>query len=77
MIPASFRFHIFANPVGDAIPESDPPISQFSSCGSGGQRNEFGADASWCRIRSVVPLYGPEKPLFEKTWKLPDIEEAK
>jgi hypothetical protein len=19
-------------------------------------------------------LYGPEKPLFEKTWKLPDVE---
>ena len=22
-------------------------------------------------------LYGPEKPFFEKTWKLPDIEKVK
>jgi hypothetical protein len=22
-------------------------------------------------------FYGPERALFEKTWKLPDIEEAK
>ncbi len=22
-------------------------------------------------------LYGPEKPLFDKTWKLPDIELVK
>jgi hypothetical protein len=21
-------------------------------------------------------LYGPEKPLFDKTWRLPDIEKA-
>ena len=22
-------------------------------------------------------VYGPEKPFFDKTWKLPDIEEVK
>jgi hypothetical protein len=22
-------------------------------------------------------FYGPEKPLFEKTWKLPDVEKVK
>jgi len=22
-------------------------------------------------------FYGPEKPLFDKTWKLPDIEKVK
>ena len=24
-----------------------------------------------------IRLYGPEKPFFDKTWKLPDIEEVK
>jgi hypothetical protein len=23
---------------------------------------------------ALFRLYGPEKPLFDKTWKLPDIE---
>jgi len=26
--------------------------------------------------RPLFRLYGPEKPLFEKTWKLPDIEKV-
>jgi hypothetical protein len=26
------------------------------------------------RVRGVFRFYGPEKPLFEKTWRLPDIE---
>jgi hypothetical protein len=26
---------------------------------------------------NVAHFYGPERALFEKTWKLPDIEEAK
>jgi len=25
----------------------------------------------------VFRFYGPEKPLFDKTWKLPDIEKVK
>jgi hypothetical protein len=25
----------------------------------------------------LVWLYGPEKPFFDKTWKLPDIEKVK
>jgi hypothetical protein len=26
------------------------------------------------KFEVLFRLYGPEKPLFEKTWKLPDIE---
>ena len=24
-----------------------------------------------------MPFYGPEKPLFDKTWKLPDIQQLR
>jgi hypothetical protein len=27
-----------------------------------------------CRCRGPIRFYGPKKPLFDKTWKLPDIE---
>ena len=41
-----------------------------------------GKEANWITTASGKPwfalfrFYGPEKPLFAKTWKLPDIEEA-
>ena len=38
------------------------------------QGRKLGADKSERTIRSAVPLLRPEKPLFDKTWKLPDIE---
>ena len=28
------------------------------------------------RFEVLARFYGPEKPLFEKTWKLPDIEKV-
>ena len=29
------------------------------------------------KFEVLFRLYGPEKPLFDKTWKLPDIEAIK
>jgi hypothetical protein len=26
------------------------------------------------KFEVLIRFYGPEKPLFDKTWKLPDIE---
>jgi hypothetical protein len=40
----------------------------FRFQGTCGQGSELGPDEVLFR------LYGPEKPLFDKTWKLPDIE---
>jgi hypothetical protein len=28
-------------------------------------------------FEALFRFYGPEKPLFDKTWKLPDIEKVK
>jgi hypothetical protein len=28
------------------------------------------------KFEVLFRLYGPEKPLFDKTWKLPDIEQV-
>jgi len=42
-----------------------------------------GREANWVYTApgkgwiSLFRFYGPQKALFEKTWKLPDIEEAK
>lgn len=41
-----------------------------------------GKDANWIptdpngKFEVLFRLYGPEKPLFDKTWKLPDIEKV-
>ena len=40
-------------------------------------RVQLGPHEGWRAIRSAFRLYGPEKPLFDKTWKLPDIEEVR
>jgi len=48
-----------------------------------GPRSPAGKEANWIQTmpgRNWFPyfrFYGPEKPLFEKTWKLPDIEHLK
>jgi hypothetical protein len=42
-----------------------------------------GKESNWIPTKSggtfevLIRLYGPEKPLFDKTWKLPDIELTK
>jgi hypothetical protein len=39
--------------------------------------NESQACFLLVKFEVLFRFYGPEKPLFEKTWKLPDIEEIK
>jgi hypothetical protein len=41
---------------------------------AGGTRVELGPDSASGTFEVLFRLYGPEKPLFDKTWKLPDIE---
>jgi hypothetical protein len=46
-----------------------------------GPKAPAGKDANWvptkpgAQFEVLFRFYGPEKPLFDKTWKLPDIEE--
>ena len=47
-----------------------------------GPKAPAGKESNWVPTKSgggfevMFRLYGPEKPLFDKTWKLPDIEES-
>ena len=47
-----------------------------------GARAPAGKESNWVatdpagKFEVLVRFYGPQKPLFEKTWKLPDIERA-
>jgi len=47
-----------------------------------GPRSPAGKETNWVQTvpeRGWFPFFrfcGPEKPLFEKTWKLPDIEKV-
>jgi hypothetical protein len=47
-----------------------------------GPRPPAGKDSNWVetdpagRFEVLVRFYGPGKPLFEKTWTLPDIEKV-
>ena len=48
-----------------------------------GPKAPAGAEANWVPTKSkanfevLFRFYGPDKPLFDKTWKLPDIVAAK
>ena len=48
-----------------------------------GPKAPAGKESNWVPTKSdsgfevLFRFYGPEKPLFDKTWKLPDIEEVK
>jgi hypothetical protein len=48
-----------------------------------GPKAPAGKESNWVptnasgRFEVLFRFYGPEKPLFDKTWKLPDIEEVK
>ena len=48
-----------------------------------GAKVPAGKESNWVPTKAggqfevLFRLYGPEKPLFEKTWKLPDIERVK
>jgi hypothetical protein len=45
-----------------------------------GPKAPIGKESNWVptspsrKFEVLFRFYGPEKPLFEKTWKLPDIE---
>jgi hypothetical protein len=45
-----------------------------------GPKAPAGKDSNWVptngsgQFEVLFRFYGPEKPLFDKTWKLPDIE---
>jgi len=47
-----------------------------------GPKSPEGKDSNWVptsaagKFEVLFRFYGPEKALFEKTWKLPDIEEV-
>lgn len=41
-----------------------------------GQASQLGADRPRSQFELLFRPYRPEKPLFEKTWKLPDIEKV-
>ena len=48
-----------------------------------GPKAPTGKEANWIPTRAdgkfevLVRFYGPEPPLFDKTWVLPDIEEIR
>lgn len=48
-----------------------------------GPKAPAGKESNWVptsadgKFEVLFRLYGPEKPLFDKTWQLPDIEKVK
>jgi hypothetical protein len=42
-----------------------------------GKAVQLDADQNGRSLRGAVRLYGPQKPIFEKSWKLPDIASTK
>jgi len=48
-----------------------------------GPKAPAGKESNWVptsaegKFEVLFRLYGPEKPFFDKTWKLPDIEKVK
>jgi hypothetical protein len=66
---------------------SNTPGLQKNADGSAdiyfGPKAPVGKESNWVptktggQFEALFRFYGPEKPLFDKTWKLPDIEEAK
>jgi hypothetical protein len=43
--------------------------------GTGGQSVELGPHECKREFELLFRLYGPEKAVFDKTWKLPDVEQ--
>jgi hypothetical protein len=48
-----------------------------------GPKAPAGKESNWIptsaeeKFEVLFRLYGPEKPYFDKTWRLPDIEEVR
>jgi len=49
----------------------------FASTAPAGKESNWVPTSADGGFEVLFRFYGPEKPLFEKTWKLPDIEETK
>jgi hypothetical protein len=49
----------------------------FGPAPPSGKKPNWVATADGKRFEVLFRFYGPEKPLFDKTWRLPDIEEVK
>jgi len=49
----------------------------FGSTAPAGKESNWVPTSADGGFEVLFRFYGPEKPLFEKTWKLPDIEETK
>lgn len=82
-----FATHALIRDVGWGSRSSLTPGLQISGDGSAdvyfGPKAPDGKQSNWVptkargRFELIFRLYGPEKPLFEKTWVLPDLEEVK
>lgn len=48
----------------------------FASQSPQGQENNWVSTAKGRKWFAIFRLYGPDKPFFDKTWKLPDFELA-
>jgi hypothetical protein len=78
--------HALVRNMRRASQSSQNPELQKNSDGSVdiyfGPKAPAGKDSNWVptsadgKFEVLFRLYGPEKPLFDKTWKLPDIERS-
>jgi hypothetical protein len=53
----------------------EPPSTPVAS-GPAGKDSNWVPTSADGQFEVLFRLYGPEKPLFDKTWKLPDIEKV-
>jgi hypothetical protein len=49
----------------------------FGKSAPAGKENNSIETGTGKYFEAMFRFYGPEKPLFDKSWKLPDIEEVK
>ena len=49
----------------------------FGPTASAGKESNWVPTKPGGQFEVLFRLYGPEKPLFDRTWKLPDIEEVR
>jgi hypothetical protein len=52
------------------------PTAYFGPTAPAGKESNWVPTKAGGRFEVLFRFYGPEKPLFEKTWKLPDIEKS-
>jgi hypothetical protein len=49
-----------------------PRISKYTL--TDGERNELDSDCGWQRLYTILCLFGPLEPWFDKTWRPGEIE---